>query len=370
MKHFHPYPALCSLSAALILLSSACTQSHTTSTRNTLETEKATSPIAQSTPAVPQTQWKQAQPAPAKAVAAVPQPVASVANEYSTYEPEVQLSGYLRSIGSDSMDTVMQSWETEFGTTQPMLRFRHEGKGSSTAIPALLEQRADFGPMSRKVRPAEIDRFTETFGYAPTQFPVAIDSLAVYLHPSNPLAQSGLSLDQLKQIFAANTDTPLTRWGQLGLTGKWINAPIHVHGRNAASGTYAFFNSTALDKAGFSDAVQLHPGSASVVDAVSADPYAIGYSGIAYINDSVSAAPLLSDGRAIAANQSNAVSGLYPLSRELYLTLNLAPQGTPSDLQKEFMRFAYSKRGQAIIEEIGYFPIDPARAKTLSQDFN
>lgn len=287
---------------------------------------------------------------------------------YSPYYVTQPLNGYLRSIGSDSMDEVIADWEAELGRFHPNLRFRHEGKGSSTAIPALLEQRSDIGPMSRPVKAAEVANFEQKFGYAPTQLTVAIDSLAVYVHPENPILTTGLSLQQLQAIFSESNQS-ITRWGQLGLTGKWTNAPIRLHGRNPASGTYAFFKSTALSKQDYSAKLTEHPGSADVVAAVAADPYAIGYSGIAYTTADVRTAPLLSNGEYIDANQSNAVSGAYPLSRGLYLTLNIDPVKGPNALQKEFVRFAYSQEGQQIVAKVGYFPVSVDAAKMAEQPY-
>ena len=100
------------------------------------------------------------------------------------------------------MDRMMQLWEAEFKGFHPSMNFNHEGKGSSTAIPALLENKSDFGPMSRKLKTSEIAKFKAKFGYEPTQFRVAVDALAVYIHPDNPLVNGGLSLKQLDAIFS------------------------------------------------------------------------------------------------------------------------------------------------------------------------
>ena len=300
--------------------------------------------------------------APSSSLAKTSEPAIQAAT-YVPYHVKQPIRGYLRSIGSDSMDQVIADWETELGRFHPNLRFRHEGKGTSTAIPALLEQRSDIGPMSRPAKAAEIDSFQRKFGYAPTELPVAVDALAVYVHPENPILQSGLSLEQLERIFS-QSDTPITRWGQLGLSGKWTNAPIRLHGRNPASGTYSFFKSKALRKHDFKPQLMEHPGSAEVVAAVGADPYAIGYSGIAYATPEVSTVPLLDEQeQLIEANQANAVSGKYPLARDLFITINLDPSVGPTDLQREFVRFAYSREGQQIVAKVGYFPVSTAAAK-------
>lgn len=307
-----------------------------------------------------------------RSTAVTPPTAATVPAIANRYTPQAQLKGYLRSIGSDSMNTTMELWEASFGTYQPKLRFRHEGKGPSTAMPAMLEQRSDFGPMSRALKPNEIESFQTRFGYAPTQLPVAIDTLAVYIHPDNPILQSGITLEQLRRIFAQadslNNTTPITRWGQLGLTADWTNAPIRIHGRNPASGTHSFFQKKALNKIPFTDKLEEYAGSEGVVEAVSNDPYAIGYSGIAYITPEVRALPLKKGTTLVDANQANAASGAYPLPRQLYLTTNIDPAKGPSPLQREFLRFTFSQQGQKIVVESGYFRLATNDAlKTFKQ---
>ena len=81
------------------------------------------------------------------------------------YKPSSLVRGKLRSIGSDSMDKMMQLWEIKFKEYHQNLRFSHEGKGSSTAIPALLEDNADIGPMIRGLKETEIAKFETKFGY-------------------------------------------------------------------------------------------------------------------------------------------------------------------------------------------------------------
>ncbi len=372
MKQSHYFKALAGMTAGILLLTSGCKLATILQPSDTQSRATATGPrtFLAKTPA--QTESKGADAATNQAPTTTPAQVDD--NTYDTYTSQTTLTGYLRSIGSDSMDKVMEAWDAEFSKSHHTLRFRQEGKGSSTAIPALLENRADFGPMSRRVKDAEIAQFKAKFGYAPTQLPVAIDALAVYIHPDNPILKSSLSLEQLKAIFgsakALNGNQALTRWGQLGLTGKWANAPIRLHGRNPASGTYAFFNATVLGKGGFSERIQEHAGSASVVEAISTDPYAIGYSGIAYATEQVRTAPLKNEsGQLVEANKTNAIDGSYPITRKLFITINLDPQTQATALQKEFIRFAYSKAGQDIVAKVGYFPVDPKLARETSQRF-
>ena len=68
--------------------------------------------------------------------------------------------------------------------------------------------------------------------------------------------------------------------------------PISMYGRNSASGTYGFFKEHTLCKGDYKDSVKEQPGSASVVQGVTEDKGAIGYSGIGYITSGVKAVKL------------------------------------------------------------------------------
>src|SRR5207253_10271259 len=109
----------------------------------------------------------------------------------------------------------------------------------------------------------------------------------------------------------------IQRWGQLGLTADWANAPISLYGRNSASGTYGFFKEHALKNGDYKDEVKEQPGSASVVQGVTEDRAGIGYSGIGYATAGVRAVPLAEKegGKCYDADTDNAYAGTYPLSR-------------------------------------------------------
>lgn len=295
----------------------------------------------------------------AEATPATPAPVVEKTAP-ATRRPVV--TGRLRSVGSDSMDRIMEDWTKSFAEKNPGLRVSHESKGSSTAIPALLEGRADFGPMSRPLKKEEIDEFAERFGYAPTQVRVALDTIAIYLNPANPLAKTGLTLKQLDAIFSSTRKrggARVTTWGDLGLDGAWKDVPVRVYSRNGASGTYAFFREEVLLKGDFREDMTTLAGSAELVSAVASDKYAIGYSGIGYRTADVAVAPVASrkGEKYQEPDEANAVSGAYPISRALYLTLNRRPDRPASELQKEFLRHVLGSEGREVVKREGYFAL-------------
>ena len=282
------------------------------------------------------------------------------------YNPVSGVSGGLTSVGSDTLNNLMTLWAEGFRKAYPNVTVSIEGKGSSTAPPALMEGTSQFGPMSRPMKAEEIDAFEAKFGYKPTEVSVGIDALAVFAHKDNPL--EGLTLKQVDGIFSSTRKAgseDLTEWGQLGLAD-WKGRPISLYGRNSASGTYGFFQEHALGKGDFKPTVKEQPGSSAVVQGVGGDLYALGYSGIGYKNSAVRALPLAADGgEFFEANYDNCLAGDYPLARFLLIYVNKKP-GEPLPVTAlEFLKFALSKDGQAIVEKDGYYPLPAEVAKEM-----
>ncbi|MHC5209365.1 MAG: PstS family phosphate ABC transporter substrate-binding protein [Planctomycetota bacterium] len=293
-----------------------------------------------------------------------------VSEDLPTYEPTSGISGNLKSIGSDTMNNEMALWTEGFGAFYPNVKIEIEGKGSSTAPPALIAGTAQFGPMSRAMKNEEIDKFQSEFGYEPTALPTSIDMLAVYVHKDNPI--EGLTLQQIDAIFSKDRkggfEKDIRTWGDIGLEGEWASKPISLYGRNAASGTYGYFKKHALFKGDYKDEVKEQPGSSAVVQGVASDKYGIGYSGIGYKTADVRAVPIAPDARAdfVEAVAESAYSGAYPLGRFLYLYVNHKPGTDLDPLRREFIRYVFSHQGQEQVVKDGYLPVPPpVAAKAL-----
>lgn len=284
-----------------------------------------------------------------------------------TYQKVSGVSGNLNSIGSDTLNNLMTLWSETFRRVYPNVNVQIEGKGSSTAPPALIEGTAQLGPMSRQMKSTEVDKFEKKYGYKPTAIKTAVDSLAVFVHKDNPI--QSLTLEQVDAIFSksrrAGYKEDIKTWGQLGLTGEWANKPISLYGRNSASGTYGFFKEHSLKNGDFKDEVKEQPGSASVVQGITGDRFGIGYSGVGYITASVKAVSLAEKEGAspYAATAANAYSGKYPLARFLYVYVNKAPNQGMDPLTREFVKLILSKEGQEVVVKDGYFPIPSAVAE-------
>jgi phosphate transport system substrate-binding protein len=282
------------------------------------------------------------------------------------YDKVDGVRGTLSAAGSDTMLELQTLMAEEFRKLYPQVKVQVEGKGSSTAPPALIEGTVQLGNMSRTMKNKEVDAFEEAFGYDPTRFDVALDTLAVFVNKDNPI--KSLTIEQADAVFSktrkCGAAADISTWGQLGATGNWATAPISLYGRNAASGTYGYFKDHAMCKGDYKDTVKEQPGSASVVQGIEKDRYGIGYSGIGYATSGVRAVPLSpAEGQpAVTASSENAANGSYPLARFLHIYVNKAPNKDLDKLTSEYLRFILSSDGQRVIIKAGFDPLDAQTA--------
>ena len=280
------------------------------------------------------------------------------------YKPEQRVSGDLRTAGSDTLSNVVSLWAQEFNKFHPGVRMQVEAKGSSTAPPALIENQAQFGAMSRAMKSSEVDEFVKKFGYKPTQLRGAIDCLAVYVNKDCPLDE--ISLPQIEAVFSVNG--PDMRWGDLGVTdAKWRDRPISLYGRNSASGTYGFFKTVGLGGADYKASVKEAPGSAGVIGGVASDPFGMGYSGIGFRTPDVKvlAVSFEDDEPGAEPTQEAANYGEYPLARNLYIYVNYDRNEGLDATRAEFIKMIFSRQGQEAVMKEGFYPVS---AKIAAED--
>lgn len=275
------------------------------------------------------------------------------------YKKKDGISGKVSSIGSDSMNNLLALWGDGFKKFYPSVVIEFEGKGSSTAPPALLAGTAQLGPMSREMKADEIDRIEKKYGFKPTAINTALDGLAVYVHKDNPV--KSLTLPQVDAVFSKTRRggyrSDVTRWNEI--EAGMADQPISLYGRNSASGTYGFFKEHALFRGDFKDRVKEQPGSASVVQGVSRDRNGIGYSGVGYKTSGVRAIPIAEkDGaQAFEPTYENVEEGKYPIARFLFLYILKDPKRPLDPLVKEFLTYVLSFEGQSDAVRDGYYPL-------------
>ncbi len=116
------------------------------------------------------------------------------------YKSVSGVSGNVSSIGSDSLNNLMTLWAENFNRFYPNAKIQIEGKGSSTAPPALISGTAQLGPMSREMKGTEVDAFEKKYGYKPTPIRTSVDALAVFVNKDNPI--KCMTIAQADAVFS------------------------------------------------------------------------------------------------------------------------------------------------------------------------
>lgn len=256
--------------------------------------------------------------------------------------------GTLTIKGSDTMVILAQRWAEAFMAANPGTTLQVSGGGSGTGIAALINGTVDLADASRAMKDREKAQVQERRGGAAHEIPVALDALAVYVNDDNPV--HALTIPQLKQIYRHQ----VTNWNQVGGS----DAPIVLYGRENNSGTYAYFKEHVLEDLDFAQETQTLPGTSAVINAVSHDVGGIGYGGIAYAQGVHTVSVAVEGGQPVEPNMENAINRTYPLARFLYVY----SVGQPTGLAQRYVDFMLSSAGQALVENVGYYPLPRAGA--------
>jgi phosphate transport system substrate-binding protein len=235
--------------------------------------------------------------------------------------------------------------------TRPDLLLTISGTGTGEGVRSLIDGNIDIADASRDLKPEESQR-AKARGLNLTRYVVALDCLAVIVHPDNPVAN--LTMAQLKGIY----DGSIKNWNEVG-GADMVIVPVN---RDSSSGTFEMWIEKVLKGERHRRDVQVQSSSGGVAYAVSGNRHAIGYVSLGFLSESVKS--LSVDG--VMPSKESALSGRYPILRELYMFLR-------SDRSKEagaFLSFVLSPSGAKVVEEEGFLPpvdITPALASELGE---
>lgn len=220
-------------------------------------------------------------------------------------------------------------------------------QGSSTGFAALLEEKADIGMSSRPIKSSEVARLKK-YGNCDTaacEYVVALDGIAIIVNPANSVAT--LSKEQVRSIFSGE----VSNWSQLGGTA----GAIKVYSLDDASGTYDTFKSLVLGKGKLAAGAVRHASHAFISEEVSKDPMAIGFVGLPFVAKAKALAVADGEAHAIQPASFSVATEDYVLARRLFLYM---PEAQASPLAKEFVQFAISEAGQAVVDKVGFVSQD------------
>jgi phosphate transport system substrate-binding protein len=323
---------------------------------------------------------------------------ARAADELPDYQPQLHVTGVLRSCGNPQMAALLKRWQAGFKRLQPDVQFADDLKSSASALYGLDMRTADLALMGRPISPYERYGVYERSWVYPAVIEVATGSAtalhkspayAVFVNKDNPLAK--LSVRELDGVFGAERaggwnaltwDTSVARtakdnlrtWGQLGLTGEWADKPIHPYGQaGLGAGAITYFQARVFGGAEtWNEGLREYADREKMLADLARDPLGIAYAPAAYANAGVKIIALgeTKAGPFVALSAASVADRSYPLHRPVYVSYTMDDRNT--DLTptlgdprvKEFIRYILSRQGQQdVAGEGSYLPL-PA---TVSQ---
>jgi phosphate transport system substrate-binding protein len=209
--------------------------------------------------------------------------------------------------------------------------------GSGNGAKSLINKSCDIADMSRSMKPQELAA-AKSKGVNPVQSIVALDGIAIVVHPSNPVRS--LSEAQIANIYTGR----ITNWRQVG----GPNFPVVVIQRESNSGTQETFKDLVLKKAQVVRTAETQASNGAVKNRVSQTPGAIGFLGLGYVDSSVKKVAV----NGVLPSAVTVKNRTYPLSRPLFMYTN----GRPSGMVAKFVDLPKTPDGQRIIKELGFVP--------------
>jgi phosphate transport system substrate-binding protein len=292
-----------------------------------------------------------------------------------------KLTGSFKGASSDVLKVLVEKWFEKFKAYHPEVSLSIAPPyAGSLGANELVKGDLDFVFVSRELRPDDIKGFRTKFGYDPLSIPIsggsyrhfgAVDTIAFFVNKNNPIEK--ITFDQLDAMYSSTHHRggkPITRWGDLGLTGEWADKPIRLYGVKPWNGFEEFVRQRVLsvgDRRGeWRDDIAFEKLVFPVARKVADDPGGIGYSGLAYIDAGVKVLPLVEKAGAspVAPTYENVALAAYPLNRLMFFNANKAP-GKPLDpALDEFLRFVLSREGQQVVlEHASYIPLRANQAQ-------
>jgi phosphate transport system substrate-binding protein len=260
-------------------------------------------------------------------------------------------------VGSSSTANYARALGAAFMRAHPEIEVRVVSKSSSDAPAALEKDASAVGMMSRAMRDKERQAIAQRHKRAPTEVPIAMDAIGIYVFRDNPVAS--ISLEEIERVYGAQprTGARTASWGELGAGGAWSSRAVVPFGFEPGRGAYDVMRELVLGGGKFRAEVAAEPVSTSVVQAVAMEQGAVGYASVYFRTARTRMLPVRgAGGKAVAPTDEAIAAGEYPLARPLYFYFNAEAAAAPT---REFLRFVQSEEGRQAVKSAGGIP--PAR---------
>ncbi len=265
-----------------------------------------------------------------------PTPAPSPAPAPSNNESSAGLTGTINSGGSTSVEKAALSAMDEFAAINPGVTFAYDSTGSSTGITNGTDGTYSLGFSSRDLKDSEkVDGLIYKT--------VAIDGIAVVLHPSNTV--ENITMEQLTAIYKGE----ITNWSELGGSDN----TIVVVSREQGSGTRGAYEEIVDFQDRLVESAIIRDGNGNVATYVMEEPNAIGYVSFTTLQaneDRLKAVKI--DGA--EATVENVVNGAFKVSRPFIMVYR---EENLNEAERAFVEFVFTEDGQNAIEATGVIKV-------------
>lgn len=266
--------------------------------------------------------------------------------------PSASSQRAIQNKGSDTLVNLALAWAETYQRANAGVSIAVAGGGTGSGVAALINGTVDIANASRPMTDDEIAA-ARANGIEPVRFTVAIDALAVIVHPDNPVSQ--LTIDQLSDMFTGR----VTNWKDVGGN----DAPIVLLSRELNSGTHVYFLEEVLRKGDktnkdiFAPQTLLMLSSVGITSEIRRNPNAIGYDGLGYITPEEKVIAVARDSHSpyVRASVETGADGSYPLARPLYMYT----AGEPTGEIAAYIDWIRGPEGQKLVADLGFVPITP-----------
>lgn len=251
------------------------------------------------------------------------------------------LSGSVKVDGSSTVAPIMMAAAEMYKEKEPKVRVTVGISGTGGGFKKFLDSdaglRTDISDASRPIKPAEITKAGEV-GVKFIEIPIAIDGLAIMVHPSNTFCDA-LTIEELKKIWEPGTS--INNWKDV--RAGFPDLPMKLYGPGTDSGTFDYFTEVIVgkEKSSRSD-YNASENDNTLVQGIAGDKGSLGYFGYSYYEANKGKLKLLGldhgDGKPVKPDLETIRSGKYhPLARPLFIYVNAESFKRPE--VKSFLEF-------------------------------
>jgi phosphate transport system substrate-binding protein len=275
-----------------------------------------------------------------------------VAVGYWYYTTTLGITGTIEIDGSSTVFPITQAVAEEFQKVHPDVRVNVGISGTGGGFKRFQIGETDINDASRPIKSSEAEECANN-GVEYIEFAIAIDGLAVMVHPDNTWVDY-LTVEELNMIW--KPESIVDSWNDI--RPEWPDQTINLYGPDTDSGTFDYFTDVINGGEGVSRADYTASADDNVlVQGIAGDINSLGYFGYAYYaenTDKLKIVPIDSGNGPVIPSDETVEAGQYtPLSRPIFIYVN--KESLERQEVKEFVIF-YMEHAEQLVTEVGYTP--------------